>query len=209
MSLYNDPAATHGQRTIEFPVNIAAAQVGEPTPQPAMLDKLRNSHEIFGRVEGLPAEGPDLKAEGGRDPIRRLESLAKDQGADYLLVYAATVENHVRVTPLSVFDLTLIGAFLVPSREIESTSRASGALIDVRTGTVVLSSGSVATHYAGTSAAAAESVSDKLSGIAHDDSLMKLADGLVGAAQRRAAEEAALDASPAIRRTATLTHQEK
>ena len=56
MSLYNDPASPHGLRTIEFPINIAAAQIGRTAPEPAVLDKLQQSRDVFGRVESLPAE---------------------------------------------------------------------------------------------------------------------------------------------------------
>jgi len=41
-------------------------------------------------------------------------------------------------TGLSLLDLTIVGAFVVPSREIKAQARASGALVDLRTNRVVL-----------------------------------------------------------------------
>jgi hypothetical protein len=210
MSLYNQPAVARGPRTIEFPVNIAAAEVGETSAQSGVLEKLRQSHDLFGKVESLPAGSIDPAAgTAGRDPVQKLQSLARDQGADYLLIYGATVTTRTRLKSLSVIDLTIVGAFVPGTRDIDSTSRASASLIDVRTGSVVLSAGAESTAKGLGSAATSDSDADKVASQAHDDSLAKLADQVIAAAKRRASEEATLDDPQPAPRAASARTTEK
>ncbi len=148
LALYNDPGDySMGRRTVEFPISMAVAQIGEVAPDSAMVTLLRDGHEVFRRIEPIPAPMDGVEAAHcdpntpeGRQPIRKLQSLAHDMGLDYVLVCGATVDTHGRVTEASIADLTLVGAYVVPSREIAGHARASAALVDVRTGRVVMSS---------------------------------------------------------------------
>ncbi|HET6247576.1 MAG TPA: hypothetical protein VFE47_07765 [Tepidisphaeraceae bacterium] len=208
MSLYNDPAAPHGMRTVEFPINIAAAQIGEAAPRPEILDTLRRSRDVFGRVESLPAQEEMGALNGGeRNPIRRLQSMARDQGADYLLIFGATVETRTRVNDAAIMDLTIVGAYVPLSRDVNATARGSAALIDVRTGNVVLSAGAEAKQDKYASAATAEAVADEVSQAVHDESLSKLADQIIATAKRRAIEESAMDDVPIRQVTPTVARE--
>ena len=209
MSLYNDPAVGHGARTIEFPVNLAAAQIGDAAPQPAFLNTLRAEKDVFRRVESLPAQESDTPDGKGRDPVRRLESMARDQGADYLLIYGATVDTRTRISPLSAVDLTIVGAFAPITRTVEATARGSAALIDVRTGTIVLTAGSEGISQNGASAVTVDAVADEQAEKAQNLSLSNLADQIVASAHRRSAEENAADETPAARRATSVVAQEK
>ena len=128
------------------------------------------------------------------NPMPRLQRLARDL-ADYLLIYGATIETHTRITPLSALDLTIVGAFAVPSREIHTDARASAALIDVRSGTVVLTAGAedAQTRYASAAATGAEE--DKQQTFIDEQSSLKLADQLVAGARQRNAQDAGDDPS--------------
>ena len=57
---------------------------------------------------------------------------AARQHLDAVLVYTVATASKDRSSALSLLDLTIIGAYLVPSRLIEGTAIASGLLFDVR-----------------------------------------------------------------------------
>src|SRR4029077_9902423 len=98
-SMYEQPAVMHVPRTIEFPVSVAVAEIGQTTPSPRLLEKLRQAPEQFRRVGALPADfmqTPADRAAGERDPLPRLVAMARDQGADYLIICGAQVETRTR-----------------------------------------------------------------------------------------------------------------
>ena len=130
-------------------MKVAIAQVGEIAPPQLMLDHLRQRDELFARVEGIPGLFEELYCSNNqgalnaserqqvRDRVSRLQRLAQDLGMDYLFIYGGSIDHYVRENPLQVLDLTIVGAFVVPSREIRAIGKAAGALIDVRSGAVV------------------------------------------------------------------------
>ena len=70
----------------------------------------------------------------GRSPIVPIRLAAARQHVDAVLVYAVGGYSHDKGSPLSILDLTIIGAYLVPSRSVEGTSVANALLFDVRNG---------------------------------------------------------------------------
>jgi rhombotail lipoprotein len=145
MSLYDD---TKPQRTPmpTAPLRVAVAQVGELVPPQAMLDHLRRNKGMFQRVEGLPAVFDDYSQSGAlpttpkqitRDRVARLQRMTQDLGLDYLFLYGDTVSSYTRENPLQILDLTIVGAFVIPSREVRANGKAAGALVDAKTGSVI------------------------------------------------------------------------
>ena len=142
-----DASSFGSQRRAPFtaPANLAVAQVGEISPPAAMLAKLREHSAQFRRVEAIPAVGDDQPNWGprgeaessSRRQVNALRNMAASTGADYLLLVGGTVDRTDNATPFSVLNLTIIGAFVVPSHQTRALMKASGALIDVRTGQVV------------------------------------------------------------------------
>ena len=51
-----------------------------------------------------------------------------------MLVYGGTLDHGHVTTPLSILDLTIVGAFVVPSEQVTVSGRTAGSLVDVRTG---------------------------------------------------------------------------
>jgi hypothetical protein len=139
---------------MRLPASVAVVQVGEAAPPAPLMFALRGDAGVFGRVESLPGvlhEGADHYDDGGarrapdlteqnRAQVAGLRSLAADLGMDYLLLVGGTVDYGTSGTPLSIMDLTIVGAFVVPSQETRATARANGALIDVKTGRVLVNS---------------------------------------------------------------------
>jgi hypothetical protein len=194
MSLYDQPTETYAQRTIEFPVRIAVAQIGEESPDLGFIGALNSARDVVGQTAALPAP-INCTATPSREPIRALQSMARDQGADYLLVYAATVQPQSYSSPLSALDLTIVGAFVVPSQQVTANARGSAALIDVRSGRVVLSAAAQASASRYSPDANASSELNRVSSEAHTKVFKLLADNFVRTARDRAASQEAQSAS--------------
>jgi hypothetical protein len=106
-------AQTHGQFGEFVPVSplvgqMAAEAAGYPTPA-----------NPFGNVPSA---------------LREIRLGAARQHVDAVLVYTVAGSSTDQLSPLSVLDLTLIGAYLVPSRMIAGSAVASRLLFDVRNG---------------------------------------------------------------------------
>jgi len=135
---------------MKFPAAVAVAEVGELHPPPVLLEQLRKEPGLFRRVEGIPgiSDGdavtspfnvrdyptPSSGSPGNRDDagqaaaaMRRLIRFARDMGMDYLMLFGATVDSDAHATELSAFDLTIVGAYVVPSRKLSGRARASAA----------------------------------------------------------------------------------
>lgn len=69
-----------------------------------------------------------------RTVIDRIRIGAARQHVDAVLVYEVRGSGHDSATPLSVLDLTIIGAYLVPSRVVNGQAVANAMLVDVRNG---------------------------------------------------------------------------
>src|SRR5215208_2021997 len=145
MSLYDD-AKPQRSTPPTAPMRVAVAQVGELVPPQAMLNQLRQNKAMFQRVEGIPAVFDDYSQSGAlpttpkqitRDRVARLQRMTQDLGLDYLFIYGDTVSNYTRENPLQILDLTIVGAFVIPSRQVRASGKAAGALIDARTGSVL------------------------------------------------------------------------
>ena len=98
----------------------------------------------FASAEVAPGEGAgDERSDYFRydrryDPtdrvVQQIRLGAARQHVDYVLVYEVLGNSNNEMTPLSVVDLSIVGAFLFPSRVLEATSTANAILIDVRNG---------------------------------------------------------------------------
>jgi len=152
-------AAPTGPTSIRTPARVAVAQVGEVAPPQAMVDGLRAHPELFRRVvpvsgtfvgPGGVDDGPTYwngraaaPADNGAKPtaadqLARMRSMAAGLGMDYLLVFGGTIEHGNQGSGLELLDLTIVGAFVVPSHGVTVTGRAAGSLIDVHTGQIVM-----------------------------------------------------------------------
>ena len=148
---YDDNAKAVSVRT---PTKVAVAQVGEVAPPQAMLDGLRGHPELFRRVvpvtgvfTAVDADAPPRSSAPGDPPavavaqanqLPRMRAMAAGLGMDYLLVFGGTIDHGEQGSGLQLLDLTIVGAFVVPSHGVTVNGRAAGSLIDVHTGQVVM-----------------------------------------------------------------------
>lgn len=157
------PAAA--RQPVATPARIAVAQVGEVAPPDLMVEKLRQDQSAFASVQPMPAvvdtaphappyHAPQYHAssaaaqerprdystqQAAREHAQRMRRYARDVGAQYLFLYGGTLDRATTGTGARIADVTIIGAFIVPSQKLEATATASGSLIDVETGRAVLS----------------------------------------------------------------------
>lgn len=68
------------------------------------------------------------------DTIRKLRLGAARQHADAVLVYEVAGTANDSGTPLSIADLSIVGAFIVPSRHLKAEGFATALLLDVANG---------------------------------------------------------------------------
>jgi len=118
---------------IELPIRVGVVQMGEVAPPQAMLDAFRQHDKLFNLVVPLPGNLCESSPE-----MPKLRSTAAGMGLDYLLVYGGNVDQGKTPTSLELFNLTIIGLFIVPSDQVWANGKAAGSLIDVSTGRIVL-----------------------------------------------------------------------
>ena len=137
---------------IVTPARIAVGQLGEVAPPLSMLESLRTQRDVYASVQPIPAVidigAPPLPNRPGemassrneaKEHGERMRRYAAGIGADYLFLCGGTVDRATTDTAYKLANATIIGAFVMPSERIQATARASGSLIDVRSGRVVLS----------------------------------------------------------------------
>ncbi len=132
---------------LRFPARIGLARIerGRLTNSPVdeirawgdLVDKLGPPYGEFVPVSPFIATmvRPD-KADKHRLPnvISDIRRASARQHLDYVLVYEVTQNVSERSNALSLTDLTILGMYVIPSRNIKIDSTASAILIDVRNG---------------------------------------------------------------------------
>ena len=192
------PAPDAPPAKLVLPTNLAVAQVGEVAPPTSFLGKLRSRPEMFSRVEGISgAVGTDPvpHPRGGDSTITaesqthrevaRMRRIARDMGMDYLLLVGGTIDQVTKENGLGVLDLTLVGAFVVPSKQIDAEAKASGALIDLATGRVMLVASADASKARLASSVTQQSGEIDVMRDARDEVLVKLAGQVIEQCARR------------------------
>lgn len=165
LAMYDAPAdgaasPTSGQQApanpVAFPARLAVAQLGEVAPPEPMMKALRERDDLYASVQTVPGAASFSNApirtgpgpqdwreadihEQARQHLNAMRRYSRDIGAQYLFVFGGTADYGTKGTALSAADLTIIGAFIVPGKKTEAQLQASGTLIDVESGRVMLS----------------------------------------------------------------------
>lgn len=66
--------------------------------------------------------------------MKRIRNAAMRTGADAVLVMDATEESDSGINPLAVFNITLIGAYILPGSTSKTVTLLEGLLMDTRNG---------------------------------------------------------------------------
>lgn len=160
-------AAAAAPLAVKVPARIAVAQLGELQAASNFVNELRASPELLANVSSIPAVPPDLAgfyqyteqsvSLGGterrlapqkessdpltpKDFLQELRLMSLDMGSDYLLVYGGSIDFRTKEEAvLKLLDLTIVGAFIIPSEAHSLQGRAIGVLIDVKQNRILLS----------------------------------------------------------------------
>jgi hypothetical protein len=181
---------------LALPTKLGVAQVGEVAPPETVLDKLRGKAHLFARVEAVPGtfgidpyeyrqgDATFTPEEVARKEMDRMREYARSMGMDHLLLIGGTIDHAAQDNGLSVLDLTIVGAFVVPSKQITAEAKASGALIDLKTGRVVLTASADASEGGVASTVTQESGQLNVARKARDEVLGQLAAQVIERCQR-------------------------
>lgn len=136
--------------TLTFPVRIGLAKIvrGEiANPSAEELEAWGSAAQRLGPGFGtfvplspLLAESvyrpssPEAASSKAAEVLRKIRLGSARQHLDAVLVYETFSESKSTQLATAVADWTLIGAYFVPSKEIETTGFANALLIDVRSG---------------------------------------------------------------------------
>lgn len=202
------PAGAHAQPArLVLPGKIAVAQIGEVAPNSRFLDQLRARPQLFSRVDGISGvtdinrvyprrddDGIAVESQAQRD-IAGFLRVARDLGMDHLLLVGGTIDRVTKENGLSVLDLTIVGAFVVPSKQIDAEAKASGAMIDLASGRVVMIASADASKARLASTVTRRAGEVDVIRAARDEVLLKLAGEVIEQCQTRARSDAAPDAT--------------
>ncbi|MBF0384431.1 MAG: hypothetical protein HQL27_01030 [Candidatus Omnitrophica bacterium] len=146
--LYNrNDSKAEAIKKVKTPIKLAVAQVGENTPPDIMVKMLEKEGYLVSEVMALPAGGNDIdyynneRKSGSQEIENRMDKmrrLAKDLGTDYIFLFGGSSDIGTSSNWLGFFDITIVGAFVIPSQKITAEGRAAGALVEVESGKVVL-----------------------------------------------------------------------
>lgn len=113
---------------------LAAALDGEPAARNEYVPVSLFVTDLVAPREPDIGPGAMNRSDIRRDIIQRLQIGGARQHLDAILVYEVYGRSDTRRNDLAVADLTIIGAYLAPSRKATAEPHASALLFDVRNG---------------------------------------------------------------------------
>ncbi len=145
----------------------------------AVRERLGEGFGEFVPVSALIAESVYTAPEGinsksAKEVIRKLRLGAARQHLDAILVYEVFSETNRKTLPTAVSDWTIIGAYFVPSREVEVVGYANALLLDVRNGYPYGTASASATEKDITTAVASWDMRSDLEGKTHVGTAVQL-----------------------------------
>ncbi len=193
---------------LRLPAKIGLARIenGQLTPIPdaemaawaRLAEKSDGEYGTFAPVNLLVAElatprqtPRDLTP--AKRVVRTIRLGAARQHMDAVFVYEVFGTSDTKQTPLSVEDLTLLGAFLLPGRKVEAVGHAEGLLIDVRNGYPYLTASETVDRASLSTSARQRGRGEDLKRKAITQAVDEMAEGLEPAIAQLAKELSALD----------------
>ena len=139
---------------LRFPARIGLARIGNdhghvaPAPPPSeeaqgwldLADDLGPEYGEFVPISPLiaamlaPAQRSNGRNDEIRDTLELIRLAAARQHLDAVMIYETDATADSKNNPLSIANWTIIGAFVLPSKDVKVQGVAQAALIDVRNG---------------------------------------------------------------------------
>ena len=127
-----------------LPVHLAVAQIGETTPPQTMLENIEANSNLITSVVSLPLPANSMnnfgisrlrQANGDyASRVKAVCNLAEAAGANYVFLIGGTVDSWGSQNSLGMFDLTLVGGWIIPGTKINVEGKSAGVLIEAATG---------------------------------------------------------------------------
>jgi hypothetical protein len=127
-----------------LPVRLAAAQIGEIAPPQTMLENLEANSNLIASVVSLPLPADSINNFGTRrlgqasgdyaSRVKAVCNLAEAAGANYVFLIGGNVDSWTSQNSLGMFDLTLVGGWIIPGTKINAEGKGAGVLIEATTG---------------------------------------------------------------------------
>lgn len=196
MVLYDTPTYNAPAPAPQVPMRLAVAQIGEVAPPASLIDQLRNDTSLFARVDGVPGmlaspsyipnETPESQRIRKRDEVGRILRFARDMGMTHLFLYGGTIDYGTHSNPLSVLDLTIVGMWVSPGKNVKAQGKGSGALIDLQTQRVVLIASAQLEKSRLTTTAGSDGAEQRVLTDLRDEIVLELGASLIRDARARA-----------------------
>jgi len=132
---------------LEFPARVGLARIhkyGQLTHTPVdeariwqdLAERMGGEHVSFTPVSPVIAGmvSSELPKDQSRNTIAQIRAGAARQHLDYVLIYEITQKDDNSSNALRLADLSVLGLFVLPSRDVEVDITASAMLLDVRNG---------------------------------------------------------------------------
>jgi len=202
--VYRQPPSSATNKPLTLPVQLAVAQIGEVAPDASLVAALGANPSLIGDVIALPMPGEGAGNYGynpsaGRPnavnllaaQVESARYLARDSGAQYLLLVGGSLDSYNKQNALAVLDLTIVGGFIVPGTQVRMQAKAAGALIDVESGRVLFMANAVLEQSGLTPDFFTDQKRDEMSAEVRGELLTKLAGNVLDKLNRTASQPAA------------------
>jgi len=118
--------------------NLSAKEIESWTKvKEEMGEKFGDFVPVSSMIAEMVYSSQNINTKSNRNSVeifRKVRLGAARQHLDYVLVYEVFSKTKTTKLASSVANWTIIGGYLIPSREIETTGHANALLLDVRTG---------------------------------------------------------------------------
>ncbi len=137
----------------KLPIRLAVAQVGEVAPLTSFMEPLKKQDKLIAQLDAIPSApgqfyptynrtyyGPQMsnpREEAARSQVDALCRTAEQLGDEYLFLFGGNIDHTTVRNGLGVLNLTVVGGFFVPSREMSGEGRATGALVELQSRRIV------------------------------------------------------------------------
>ncbi len=129
---------------MRFPATLGLARIQNGALQPVppreadawiAFAKAHGDYGSFVPISPLIADmAAGVSGDVAKTVVDRIRLGAARQHVDAVLIYTVAYSSTDETSPLSLLDLTIVGAYLVPSRSIHGEATATALLLDVRNG---------------------------------------------------------------------------
>jgi hypothetical protein len=143
LNLQTDRTNAPPQKPV-LPIHLAIAQIGETAPPQTMLDDLEVKPELIVSAVGLPLPADSGNYFGYKQAgqatgdyatrVKAVCNLASAAGANCVFLIGGTVDSWTRENSLGMFDLALVGGWIIPGTKISIEGKGAGTLIEAATG---------------------------------------------------------------------------